>query len=160
MTALRQAAEAAGLAEVRTVLATGNLIFRSPRHEADLAAVLTGILDAHGLGPAQAIFLRRPAALAAALAANPFPMAARDRPSRLLCHFLQAAPPPDRIAAFTAWQGPELCAIVGREAFIDYRDGIGTSKLTGAILDRLLGQSGTARNWNTVGKLVASAWDP
>jgi uncharacterized protein (DUF1697 family) len=37
-----------------------------------------------------------------------------------------------------------------------YPDGIGTSKLTNAIIERKLGMNGTARNWNTVLKLAAA----
>lgn len=157
MADLRQASLAAGLGEVRTVLATGNLIFASLRPEAELHGLLTGVMAAHGLGPAQAVFLRRPEDLRAAVAANPFPEAARDRPSRLLIHALQSNPAPECRTALEAWRGPELCAVIGREVFIDFLDGIGTSNLTPAVLDRLLGQTGTARNWNTVAKLIAAS---
>ena len=43
----------------------------------------------------------------------------------------------------------------GREVFIDYLDSVGRSKLTPARLERLLGQPGTARNWNTLAKLAS-----
>ena len=35
-----------------------------------------------------------------------------------------------------------------------YPDGQGNSKLTNAVIERKLGTSGTARNWNTVLKLA------
>jgi uncharacterized protein (DUF1697 family) len=36
-----------------------------------------------------------------------------------------------------------------------YPEGIGTSKLTGAVIEKSLGVRGTARNWNTVLKFTA-----
>ena len=43
-----------------------------------------------------------------------------------------------------------------RELYIYYPDGMGKSKLVPA-LDRVLEKTGTARNWNTVTKLLAMA---
>jgi uncharacterized protein (DUF1697 family) len=43
----------------------------------------------------------------------------------------------------------------GRQAYIIYPDGIGHSRVTGALIDRKLGTAGTGRNWNTVLKLAA-----
>ena len=42
----------------------------------------------------------------------------------------------------------------GRQAYVVYPDGVGTSKLTIALLERKLGTAGTGRNWNTVLKLA------
>jgi uncharacterized protein (DUF1697 family) len=54
-----------------------------------------------------------------------------------------------------AVKGREVVRHNGRELYITYPDGIGTSKLTGAIIEKKLGIRGTARNWNTVTKLAA-----
>jgi uncharacterized protein (DUF1697 family) len=43
----------------------------------------------------------------------------------------------------------------GADVYITYPDGIGDSKLTNAVIQRKLGTSGTARNWNTVRKIAA-----
>ncbi len=40
-----------------------------------------------------------------------------------------------------------------RHLYITYPDGAGRSKLTGTFIEKKLGTSGTARNWNTVLKL-------
>lgn len=156
MAALRSAAGAAGLIAPRTLLATGNLIFRSGAQEAELAATLDRIVAAQGLGPAQSVFLRRARDLPGIAAANPFPEAARFRPGHLLVHVLAAPPTPAAAAALAGWPGPEVGQVVGREVFLDFAEGVGTSKLTPARLERLLGQAGTARNWNTLGKLIAA----
>jgi uncharacterized protein (DUF1697 family) len=43
----------------------------------------------------------------------------------------------------------------GRQLYIVYPAGIGTSKLTGALIEKKLNNRGTARNWNTILKLAA-----
>jgi uncharacterized protein (DUF1697 family) len=47
-----------------------------------------------------------------------------------------------------------VCASACR-LYIVYPDGIGRSRLTGAVIEKMLGTRGTARNWNTVLKLNA-----
>ena len=155
MAALRRAAEAAGLAEVRTVLATGNLLFRSERDEAVLCALLDGIAQDHGLGPAQKAFLRHADSLPAVLAACPFPDAVRERPSHVLISFLEADAPSSAIRALADWDGPERCVALGREVYLDFPEMISSSKLTPAKLERLIGAAGTARNWNTLERIVS-----
>lgn len=53
--------------------------------------------------------------------------------------------------------GPEKLYPQGRELYIFYTDGIGRSKLDNALIERRLKAAGTARNWNTVTKLLALA---
>lgn len=153
MQALRDACEGDGLADVRTMLATGNLLVSTAEGDAALGARLRRILD--GFGLCNEVFLRRPEELRAVLSANPFPEAAAERPSRLLVLFMARTATPEEIVALSEYSGPERMHVEGREVFIDYLDGVGTSKLTPAVLERRLGQPGTARNWNTIGRLAA-----
>jgi uncharacterized protein (DUF1697 family) len=53
--------------------------------------------------------------------------------------------------------GPEELHLDGRELYIYYAGGMGTSKLTPAVIERTLKVSGTGRNWNTVTKLLEMA---
>ncbi len=154
MSHLRDACEKSGLVHVRTVLATGNIIFESDLSEAGIMKLLCGIVADHGLD--NAVFLRRPAQLRAARKANPFPDAADERPNHLLVHFLASKGNP---TALEDYQGPERISVQGREVYIDYAEGIGRSRLTSARLLRALGQPGTARNWNTLEKLIDKAAD-
>lgn len=155
MAQLRDACRDAGFDDVRTVLATGNVLFSTALPEAEVVSVLDGIVAGHGLR--NEIFLRSPEDLQAILAANPFPDVAVERPDRLIVSFMNTAPTQTAAAAIAGHDGPERIAILGRDVFIDYLDGISASKLTPVRLERLLGQSGTARNWNTVRKLVQAA---
>lgn len=154
MSELRDAALSAGLGHPRTVLATGNLILDTALPEAELAGTLTKIIADFGLN--NRVFLRRAEALREVMSRNPMPGAALARPNRLLVQFLDTAPAHPQIAALHQHGGPEIVKVDGSDVYIDYLDGVGTSKLTPARLERLLGQPGTARNWNTIGKLVAA----
>ena len=42
----------------------------------------------------------------------------------------------------------------GPEIYLYYPNGVGRSKLSGAMIERKLDTSGTARNWNTLEKII------
>ena len=152
MSQLRESCSAAGLGNVQTVLATGNLLFFSDRKQSDLKKLLTGILATYGLD--NEVFLRQPGALSSVLAANPMAKAAKERPNHLLVLFMDSPPGEERIEALAKYEGPETIRCVGKEAYIDYVNGVACSKATPARLEKMLGRTGTARNWNTVKRLV------
>jgi uncharacterized protein (DUF1697 family) len=154
MAELATVCEGLGLTGVRTILQSGNLVFRGER--AGMAKRLRqAIAERFGIDPA--ILVRSPAELRRAVAANPFPKAAEEDPSHLLIMFLEEKPSSDGMKTLAAWQGPERTKAVGEELYLHYPEGIGRSKLTNAFIERALQQRGTARNWNTVQKLIAAA---
>ena len=55
---------------------------------------------------------------------------------------------------------PEAATVVGREVYLLLPDGIGRSKLPGAVARRLGGASTTVRNWRTVTTLRDMASGP
>ena len=66
--------------------------------------------------------------------------------------FLDAAP----TVALAVPDGiPEEAVLDGREVFVRYPEGIGGSKLQAAWFEKRLGVTGTARNANTIAKLIA-----
>ena len=151
---LRAMAAGLGLEEARTLLQSGNLVFRSARTGAELEAQIEQAFAAH-FGFASDVLIRTGPQWRAVIAANPHAEMAKRDPSHLVVFALKAAPAPDAVAALQASvQGPETVAVVGRELFIAYPDGIGHSKLTNAAIERRLGVRGTARNWNTARKLA------
>ena len=153
MAQLRAGCEDAGFVDVRTVLATGNLLVSSAKGEGEVRDAVRSVVHAHGLD--NEVFVRTPAEMQAVIASNPLPNAACHRPNHLLVLFLNDAPNDDGIEALKAYEGPERAIVHGREVFIDYKEGVGRSKLTAAALERRLGRSGTARNWNTACRLIA-----
>ena len=86
MQQLRERCEAAGLSDVRTYIASGNLLFRSGEDAAVIKQRIDDVIAGHGLE--NAVFLRQPHELAALLSSNPFPQATLDRPNHVLAVFL------------------------------------------------------------------------
>lgn len=158
MAELRAMAAELGLGEPRTLLQSGNLIFRSDAAE---AAALERRLEAAvqaRFGFASDVIVRTSEECAALAAQNPFPEQAAADPARLLVMFLKTAPSGESAQALkAAITGPEQAHVVGREAYVAYPEGIGISRLTNAVIEKKLGVRGTARNWNTVLKLAALA---
>jgi uncharacterized protein (DUF1697 family) len=159
MAELRAMAEALGFAGVKTLLQSGNLVFIDPKKREPV--VLEPLLEKatkEKLGVAPDYMIRTPEEWTAIVAGNPFPEMAKDDPSHLLVYALKGGAPDeaaiDRLNA--AIVGPEKVAAVGRELFITYPDGIGTSKLSTNLIEKILGKHrGTGRNWNTVLKIAA-----
>lgn len=149
---LRDSCVQAGLENVSTYIASGNLLFSSSIRKTRLAALLQEILAGYDLK--NDIILRTPAELKAVVSAAPFPDAAKARPNHLLVVFLNKQPNRIAVDKLAARDGPERLLALNRELCVDYKEGVGRSKLTSALIDRHLGQPGTARNWNTVNKLI------
>lgn len=158
MKQLRDGCVGAGLNDARTVLATGNVLFRSSTNEADLKSLLAGVVRRHGLD--NEVFVRTAQEVAAVLGRNPFPTATAERPNHVLAIFMDAEPSADGLADIRCLPGNERIEAVGRVVFIDYVDGVGRSKVTPTAIDRRLKQPGTARNMNTLGKLVDLSLTP
>jgi uncharacterized protein (DUF1697 family) len=156
MAALRAWLEGLGFAEPRTLLQSGNAVFRGagqggPRLERRLE-----LEAAKRLGLQTEFFLRDAKAWREVVARNPFAAEADRDPAHLLVVFLKQAPAPARVAALrAAIKGREAVRALGRQAYVVYPDGIGRSKLTMAVIERHLGTRATGRNWNTVMKLAA-----
>jgi len=150
--------EGLGFRDSRTLLNSGNLVFRS---EIPTATRLEGLLEERArkkLGLATDFFVRSTGEWGKIIAGNPFPREAERDPGHLVVMFLKNAPDRQAVSDLQkAIVGREVVRARGREAYIVYPDGIGRSRLTGALLDKKLGTSCTGRNWNTVLKLDALA---
>jgi uncharacterized protein (DUF1697 family) len=68
--------------------------------------------------------------------------------------FLTESPAQAGIEALNEYEGVEEIHVNGREVYLDYREGMGTSKLTTNLLEKRLGINGTIRNWSTTLKLL------
>jgi uncharacterized protein (DUF1697 family) len=147
MSELRAACEAAGFSDVRTLLASGNLVLGSKLSGETLERKLEAVI-ADALGLKTDVFVRSPAALTAIIGANPFAAFAKKDPSHLVVLFMRGPLSAAQKGAFAAHAGPEQMQPGKGCLYITYPDGIGESKLKVPAL-------GTARNWNTVLKLAA-----
>lgn len=144
MAELRIMAEALGFTNVRTWIASGNLLIESDNSEAQVKAALEGRLADYAGKPVP-VFVRTATEMAAILAANPFPDA---KGSRYLVYFLDTPPAADTIDLMKGRQS-ERIALGTREIYVDYGENIRDTKLKFSAI-----KTGTARNMNTVVKLV------
>jgi uncharacterized protein (DUF1697 family) len=145
MSDLRALAARLGLREARTLLQSGNLVFRSEKTPAAIEKLLEKELGG------VAVFVRTAAEWRAIVERNPFPEEAKRDPGHLIVMALKNAADPSRLVI----RGREVARGDGRQLYIVYPDGQGRSKLTNALIEKTLGTRGTARNWNTVLKLAA-----
>ena len=161
MKELKAACETAGLAKVRTYIASGNIVFESPLSADQVKELIAKILrEQFGLGKNHTI-IRSPEQLAAAIEANPFPDSTAVKPAGVMLNFLEASPPDPEAAdaALVQWSGGERLHLAGDHLYVDFTTGPGAAdtKLTPAYLERTLKVAGTARNWNTANKLLEIA---
>jgi uncharacterized protein (DUF1697 family) len=104
------------------------------------------------------VILRTLPELRAMVKDNPFPDEAKADPGHLLVQFLAGPSDKSATAKLEALANPPEKFVIGdREVYVHYANGAGRSKLGGPAMDRALGARGTARNWNTILKLLELA---
>ena len=150
---LRAMAEALGLANPCTLLASGNLVVESDRDPVALEAEFEAGTESR-FGRRIGTIVRTPAQWAALIAANPFPEQARIAPARLLAMVMKDGVKPGGLEAVSAFAvGEERVEAVGDTLFFWHPDGTGGSRMAEKAQPRLIGL-GTGRNWNTVLRLA------
>jgi uncharacterized protein (DUF1697 family) len=138
---------AAGFREVRTYIASGNVIFSADRSESEIKTALEDRLAVH-VGKPVGVLVRTAREMADVLAANPFPDAP---PSRTVAIFLDAPPPADTLDTIRN-RADEAIGLGKREIYVAYGGGMAASRLRIQAAT-----NGTARNINTIAKLAAMA---
>jgi uncharacterized protein (DUF1697 family) len=152
---LREKLAEAGFSKVATYINTGNAIVESdlPRE-----AVVERIADvcAHEFGFGKDIHAVSLVEWEALVEANPFPDAVVV-PKFFLAAVLAGEPEPERVESLQALTVPgEGFAVINRVAYLHTPAGFDGSKLAGKF-DKGIGVPNTARNWNTVLKLLELA---
>lgn len=154
MADLRALMAGLGYGDVRTLLQSGNMVFAA----ADPPEQVTRDLEqgiAAELGVETKVLVRTGTELAKVVERDPLGELASD-PKRYQVSFLSAEPQPEVARELAALDfAPELFVFSGREIYAWHPDGIHNSKLAKQLSDRRLGVTATARNWNTVMKLLA-----
>ena len=143
---LKAMGEACGFDQVRTFIASGNLLFASDLGEAAVRKAIEAQVEAR-FGRYVPVLVRSAAEMAALADGNPFP----ERPgNRVAALFVDEAPTQAMIDA-ARHVVDERMALGPRAIYIAYDDaGMGTSKL---MLPAM--KSGTTRNMNSVTKMAA-----
>ncbi len=157
MKELKAACEEAGLSQVSTYIASGNLVFGSDKSAAAVKTLITDLLRDRFRLAKNHTLIRTQRDLAKVIAGNPFADAAAERPSLLVVNFLDGLPHAGAADALANFGGPERLHLDGEHLYVDYAVGIGRSKLTPAFLEKALKVPVTGRNWNTTNKLLEMA---
>jgi uncharacterized protein (DUF1697 family) len=153
MPALRRLFEELGHEDVVTYVQSGNIVFQSRSPRAELAPTIeSAISDTFGLSVP--VVLRTFSELKRVAARNPFitddavftslhVMFLGEKPARGVVDSLDHDRSP-----------PDEFVVRGREIYLRHPNGAGRSKLTIDYFERKLGTTATARNWNTVTKVL------
>lgn len=147
MAELKVMCEKAGFKQVKTYIASGNVVFKCAKSEAAVKAVFEAMLEAY-MGKPVGVMVRTAAEMAAVRDANPFP---HLHNSSVLAIFLDETPPADALEK-VGGKVNELLSLGTREVYVFYADGVGESKLKIPCAKK-----GTGRNMNTVAKLAEMA---
>jgi uncharacterized protein (DUF1697 family) len=143
---------AAGAREIKTFIQSGNVIFAADDAAEVVAAVTVEIARVYGY-PGR-IVLRSAEELKAAYNGNPFAKA--GAPVEMLhVYFLADEPDAAAVKGLDAERSPgDSFVVKGREIYLHLPQGMARTKLTNAYFDSKLKTVSTARNWNTLGKLI------
>jgi len=147
MTELKAMCEEIGLTNVRTYIASGNVVFTSRKSETVVKTAMEKRLAAYA-GKAVGVMVRSAAEMAQVSSDNPFPKAA---PNHTMAIFLDHAPPKDTLSHVRGQNNEEI-KLGKREIYVHYGEGMAKSKLVIPAA-----RTGTARNMNTVATLTKMA---
>jgi uncharacterized protein (DUF1697 family) len=156
MPELRGLLEEAGFEDVRTYLASGNIVLSGGGTPDDVARRCRALI-ADRLGLELDVLVRTRNELAKVVGRDPLGEVASN-PKRYQVTFLESKLPAAAVRRLEeAAAGKERVVVVGREVYAWHPDGVGRSKLAARLGGRSLGTAATARNWATVTGLVALA---
>ena len=158
MDTLRDLYQSLGFERVQSYVQSGNVLFWTK--DKDVPAIASHIRQAieksAGFGPE--IILRTRAEMETVVACNPFQGRDDISPSKLLVTFFAHKPSAEAIATVNEMNlPPEEFKMLGRELYVYFPEGAGRSKFPAVRIGKILNVPGTARNWNTVLKLVEMA---
>jgi uncharacterized protein (DUF1697 family) len=153
MAELRTLLEEAGYGDVRTYIASGNVLLDGPRSKAAVASELERLV-ADAFGVVTTAIVRKPVELATLVEGHPF---GRDM-SRSHVVFLAKRPAKNGVERLAATDhAPDRAVVEGANVYVQYGAGVQGARLSAARLERLLGVPATHRNWRTVAALARLA---
>jgi uncharacterized protein (DUF1697 family) len=144
---------------VETYIQSGNAVVDAKYSVAALAKTVAAALAKY-MGSPVPVIIRTHAELERIIAQNPYAAEAANDGARVHAVFLSAAPPASKrkdldqiVTKYPARR--DRYQVIGDTLYLHLPDGAGESKFSAQSVDRILGVTGTARNWNTVLKLHA-----
>lgn len=154
MAELKQLHEKMGHENVVTYLQSGNVVFDCSQVD---RAKLTGAIEQEYRSELEIdthVILRDVEEMASTIAKLPFPLNEEREPKFLNGIFLSKTPDTSAIKTLMQYEGPEEIQIIGDVLYVYYTEGSGRSKFNLALIEKNLKVRGTARNWNSVSKIL------
>ena len=149
---LREGLTREGFSQVATYINSGNAVLTSPLSRDHVIKTVVE-LCAREFGFDKDVYALAADEWAKLIASNPFPEAV-SAPTTLHAAVLAREPDPERIDVLRSLaQGQDRIEVVGRVAYLHTPLGFGRSKLAERF-DKGIGVPNTARNWNTVRRLM------
>jgi uncharacterized protein (DUF1697 family) len=158
MEALRDVYQSLGLKDCQTFIQSGNVVFCS--EEKDLAKLRNRIEVAieKKFGFRPDVILRTAKEMRSAVAGSPFTGRENIDPSKLLVTFLAEKPDAQAKREFMKIKSDsEEMYLNARELYIYFAEGLARPKIAWMSVLKMLGTTGTGRNWNSVLKLLEMA---
>jgi uncharacterized protein (DUF1697 family) len=158
MEELKKLCESLKLREPQTYVQSGNVLFKTDERDlVKLAKRMEGAIPKKFGFQTDAV-LRSTAELRDVVARNPFAKRRGIEPSKLLVTFFGSDPGEEaRVKVRAIKCAPDEFFIDGREAYIYFASGAGRPTLSWPAIPKKLKVSGTARNWNSVTKMLEMA---
>jgi len=158
MDALRELCASLELDNPQTYVQSGNVIFETK--ERNLARLAVRIEDAiqRKFGFHSDVILRTTEEMRGVIGRNPFAGRKNIEPGKLVVTFLAEDPgEAAREAVREIKADPEELWIDGRELYIYFPQNMGRTKLPVSAIGKILKTPGTARNWNSVSRVLEMA---
>jgi len=158
MADLREECAATDMANVRTYIQSGNLVFNSAlRSSGKVAGVIEGLIKKR-FGHSVAVLVRTVPELDTVARSNPHLKKTGVDPRHLYVTFLNDKPSKQATAELREFKsGRDELQVVEREVFGWFPDGYGRSKLNNNFIEKTLKTPATTRNWRTVLTLLDMA---
>lgn len=153
MPELRSVCGDLGWKDVQSYIQSGNLVFKAESTSAKLETELERAIERR-FGLSISIIVRAAAVWPDYIQDNPYPDVCQSEPNFVMLALSKAAPKPDAVEKLQERAvGGERIIQIRDALWLHYAAGVAKSKLSPALLDRLVGSPVTTRNWRTVLKL-------
>ena len=145
-----------GLQNIVTYIQSGNVLFDSEEKKAELLRSNIEQQLAKQLGYAVPAILRSLPEIKKVIKNNPFDTPVAGEKVKLYVYFLSAVPAPglkDTLEAFSNELEQVKVMVMGREVYL-LTGSYGSTRFPNTFIEKKLGVQSTARNWNTVNKIM------
>ncbi len=158
MDKLRACCEALGFKNVKTYIQSGNIVCQAGKLSSDAAAKRIEAQIVKDFGFSADVIARTGEELKQIVSGNPLLKEPGVDASKLHVVFLPDLPPAESIKKLEAIvKTPDKVRHRGKEIYFYFPNGVSGSSIWKHNLDRVLGISGTMRNWRTVNTLLEMA---